>query len=31
MNSNYDAWQMGNVLAAECIPTPTKVCTASQV
>lgn len=30
MNSNYDAWQMGGVLAAGCIPTPTKTCTAAQ-
>jgi len=30
MNSNYDAWQMSGVLAAECIPTPAKTCTGAQ-
>jgi len=30
MNSDYDAWQMKNVLGAQCIPTPTSACTADQ-
>lgn len=30
MNAAYDAWQMGNVLQTQCVPTPTKACTAAQ-
>lgn len=30
MNSAYDAWQMGNILHAACIPTPGKPCTVAQ-
>jgi hypothetical protein len=30
MNSAFDAWQMGNILMAPCIPTPTRPCTAQQ-
>jgi len=30
MNSAYDAWQMTNVLVAQCIPSPRNPCTAQQ-
>lgn len=30
MNSELDAWQMGNILRAACIPTPSKQCTPAQ-
>ena len=30
MNSNYDEWQMMNILQAQCIPTPGHPCNAAQ-